>query len=72
LGDASRRKKVSCIRLSWGCRALADRSDVVIAEVAVLDGGGRVREFGRQDRSGQTAARPNAGNDAHPAPDSPG
>ena len=48
---------------------MADRSDVVIADVAVLDGGGQVRQFGRQDGSGQTAARPNAGGDAHPAAD---
>ena len=48
---------------------VADRFDVVVADVAVLDGGGQLRQFGRQHGSGEGAAGPDAGGDAHPAAD---
>ena len=48
--------------------SVADRSDVVVADLAVLDGGGQVRQLRRQCGSGKGAARADAGGDADPAP----
>ena len=40
---------------------LADRGDVVVVDLAVLDGGGQVGQFGRQLGSGQGAAAAGCG-----------
>ena len=47
---------------------VADRADVLLADVTVLHGGGEVGQLGRQRGSGQRTARADSRSDAQPAP----